>query len=385
MGSFCPRFLAYWGFRLIIVFMGKRNFISILILVLLSPVSVLADGVSFKTEKGNIYSAGGDVTISERVPGDVTAAGGNVVIAGDTGGDVLAVGGTVHLTGRVGDDARIAGGDLTVDTDIGGEATLAGGEIKLLPGTTIKDDLFAAGGNLTIGGDVGGTAKLYGGSVTLNGTIGKNVEIRTGRLIIGKNAVIKGNLFYASPEKARIAQGAVIKGQTIYEHKAYEFPKKKLLGFLWLWWVIKLVATETAALLLYFLLKKKVERFTALAVSGLGREFLTGFIVLILAGAAIGVLFISVAGYILGLVGTFFYVASILLSSVLGAIVFSGLAGRYVFKKEEYVTWPVILLGVLTYQIIGTVPFLGWLMKFVFLLSAFGALSHLVYMDVKKT
>jgi hypothetical protein len=92
-----------------------------------------------------------------------------------------------------------------------------------------------------------------------------------------------------------------------------------------------------------------------------------------------------VAGLLFGLMGLFFYIAFVLLSSVLGAVVFSGLTGRYVFRKEQYVTWPVILLGVFVYQIAGLVPFLGCLMKIVFFLSAFGTLSHLVYMHFKKT
>jgi cytoskeletal protein CcmA (bactofilin family) len=363
--------------------MIQRVFLALIALVLF-PLNAHADGVSFKTSRGNAYYAGSNVNVVETVPGDIVAAGRNVIITGNAGDDVLAAGGTVDISGKAGGDARIAGGNVTVNSEIGGEAVIAGGHIKLLPGANIRYDLLAAAGNVTIEGTIGGIARINAGTVTMNGTVNKDVEVRTGQLVIGRNAVINGNLRYEAPRKAQIDQGAVIKGQTIFTSKDYMSHKKRLRSLMGFWWIVKLLATAAAALVIYFSLRKRTEEFAALALNRFGSELLIGFILLIVIPAAILILFISVVGWLLGLIGLFFYIAFIVLSVVLGAVVFSGLIGKYLFKKEQYVTWPMILLGVFIYQIVGLVPVLGWLVTFAFFLSGMGAFSHLIYTGFKK-
>ena len=107
--------------------MRGRVFPFALMAFLLFQLSVRAHGAAFKTEKGNVYSAGGTVNFTEGAPGDIVAAGGNVIITGSAGDDVLAAGGTVHMSGKVGGDARIAGGTVTIGSEIGGDAMVAGG------------------------------------------------------------------------------------------------------------------------------------------------------------------------------------------------------------------------------------------------------------------
>ncbi len=365
--------------------MNTKTFSYALMALAFLPLTANADGISFKTSRGNIYSAGGSVDVTENAPNDIVAAGGNVIITGNAGNEVLAAGGTVLLLGKAGGDVRIAGGNISVNNEIGGEAVLAGGRIRLLPGTTIESDLIAASGDITVEGTVGGDARITGGTVTISGTVKKNAEIKARRLVIGQNAVINGTLRYEAPQEARIEHGAAIKGQTIFVPEKFAAPREKLRRFLWAWWAVKFFATAAAALAIYFALRKKTEEFTLLALKRFGAELLTGFIVLIVIPAAIVILFITVVGLLLGLIGAVFYIAFLAVSTVLGAVVFSGLTGKYVIKKEPFLTWRVILLGVFIYQIIGLIPGVGWIIKFVFFLSALGAMSHLVYMRLSET
>ncbi len=345
-----------------------------------SPLVVNADGLSFKTARGNEYIFGGYVDVVEDASNDIVAAGANVIITGNAGNEVLAAGGAVLLLGKAGGDARVAGGNVTIDGDIGGEAVIAGGRIRLLPKSAVKNGLLAAAGDVRVDGTVEGDARIIGRQVTINGVVNKDAYIKAESLVIGKNALISGDLRYESAQEARIEPGAVIKGMRVFTRKEPVPSHQKFRRFFWAWWITKLFAFEAAALILYFALKQKAEEFTVLALKRYGYETLIGFIILVVIPVAILVLFMTLAGWILGVIGLFFYLAFLFLSSVLGAVVFSGLAGRYAVRKEPSLTWPMILLGVFLYQMIGLIPVLGWIFKFVFFLSALGTLSHVIYL-----
>lgn len=355
-----------------------------LAVLVLAPLIAEAQGLSFKTERGNSYSAGGNVNVAESAPNDIVAAAGHLIITGNAGNELLAAGGSLVIAGKTGGDARVAGGNITVSGEIGGEAVFAGGTINLLPKSVIGNDLIAASGNLTIEGAVRGGAKIIGHDVLINGTINRDVEVKADRLIIGKNAVIKGDLRYQAPREARTEQGAVISGKTTFTQTEFEPPRAGFIRFLWVFWLVKLIAVMTAALIIYFTMKEKVSELTTVALNRFGRETLTGFIVLIVVPAAILLAFITVIGSVLGLLSLFFYIAFVILSAVLGSLVFTRLLTGYLFKKETSLTWPLILLGVLVYQVIGLIPFFGWMLKFLFFLSALGALSHLIYVRMKE-
>lgn len=352
--------------------------------LVLAPLMAAAEGLSFKTERGNLYSAGGSVAVVENASNDIVAAAGHLVISGNAGNELLAAGGSIMISGTAGGDARIAGGNIILSGEIGGEAVFAGGSIHLLPRSFIKHDLIAAAGDFTVEGTIQGETRIIGNEVLINGTISRDAEIKADRLIIGKNAVIKGNLRYQAPREARVEQGAVISGKTTYTQTGFEPPRETFIRILWVFWVVKVIAGMTAALVMYFSLKDKISELTTVALNRFGRETLTGFIVLIVVPAAILLLFMSVIGSALGLISLFLYIAVIFLSGVLGSLVFTRLLTGYLFRNQASLAWPLILLGVLMYQVIGLVPLLGWIIKFVFFLSALGALSRLVYLRMKE-
>lgn len=196
--------------------------------------------------------------------------------------------------------------------------------------------------------------------------------------------MIKGNLRYEARQEARIEQGAVIAGQKIFTQRGLKPERSTFLMFLWIGWLIKLLAVIAVALALYFALHDGTVSVTGLALEGFGRELITGFIVFLAVPAAILVLFMTVIGWLLALFAVFLYVACMILASVLGALVFTRMVSGYVFKKEASFAWPVILLGVLVYQVIALVPFFGWIFKFVFFLAALGALSHAGYSHFRQ-
>jgi hypothetical protein len=365
--------------------MIKQIFTSALFLfAFASPAHVYADWSSIKTSAGNAYYAGGDLNISENISGDIFAIGGNLSISGNTEDDLIAAAGRLSLSGNIGGDARVAGGKVTINSEVGGEMMIAGGEVSILPGTSIKKDLFLASGKVNMAGEVKNDLKTAGGEIMINGAVRGNVIAKTGKLTIGKNAVIYGDLSYESPEEARIEEGAVIKGATVFKLKEQIPSKERALWLVLAWWILKVLATMAAAFAIYFTFRDRTEKFAALALNRFGRELLTGFIILVVIPAAVVILFISALGYLLGLVGLFFYIAFIILSTILGAVVFSGLTGKYIFKKEPYITWPILLFGITVYHAVGLIPVVGWIFRFLFFLAGLGTLSELSYRALKE-
>lgn len=346
--------------------------------VLLAPLIAFAEGVSYRTEGGNLYSAGGSIAIVDDARNDIVAAGGDVSISGNAANEVLAAGGSLVLSGNTGGDARLAGGNVTVAGAIGGEAVLAGGKVHLLPKGRIGSGLIAGGGDITIEGTVDGSARIYAGTVVVNGTISRDLDIKADHIVIGRNARIGGNLRYEAPQEASIEQGAVIAGEKLFKQAEYERPRKQFIAVLGALWFIKVLAVLAAAVILYLLLPERTTEVTGLAVSRFGHELLVGFLVFVAVPALVLVLFITVLGWFAGLMLLVLYIAFLLLSSVFGALTFTRLVSGSLFKKP-LLSWPLILAGVLAYQVLGAMPFLGSLFKFVFLLTALGSLSHTVY------
>ncbi len=349
-----------------------------LIAVLLMPLIAFADGIRFETERGNVYAAGRVVTIPEDSLNDIVAAGGDVSISGNAANEVLAAGGSLMMSGKAGGDVRMAGGEVTLAGAIGGEAMLAGGRVRLLSGARIGSGMFAAGGDIVIEGTVDGSARIVGGTVSVNGTIGKDVIIKANHVIIGKKAKIGGYLKYEAPHEAAIDQDAVITGQKTFIHAVNGEPHKRFMAFLGALWIVKLFALLAAAIVIFLLLPERTAEVSALALDRFGHELLVGFLVFVAIPALVLILIITVLGWFLGLVLVFLYGSFVLLASVFGALIFARLVGRSILKKT-HLTWLLVAAGVVVYQILGLIPFIGWLFKFVFFLAALGALSHSIY------
>jgi hypothetical protein len=125
-----------------------------------------------ETVDGDLYLAGGSVTMDGTVKGDLVAFGGQVTINGSVTGDLMTAGGTVSITGAVDGDIRTAGGQVTVSGPVGEDMLIAGGQTTLASGATIGGDLIASGGTVSVGGAVTGNIEASAGTYSRGGTVG---------------------------------------------------------------------------------------------------------------------------------------------------------------------------------------------------------------------
>lgn len=143
----------------------------------------------------------GSISPSDSVTGDATIAGGDVEFHGSAGGDYVGVGGSQIVGGRVHGSIRAAGGTVTVRGTTDRNATVAGGNVVMDSTGIIARNAYFTGGNVEVNGTVNGGLLASGGAVTLNGVVGRDVEISSGELNVGPRAQIMGNLRYRVPQR----------------------------------------------------------------------------------------------------------------------------------------------------------------------------------------
>ncbi len=368
------------------------------VLVALSLIAVVAScapGISeaayFKTGKSvvvgssaaindNVYAAGASVSVSAPVEGDLLAAGGTLYISGPVSQDIMIAGGTVIVAGSSAQNIRIIGGNVTVSGTYKGEAAVAGGQVAVMSGTTITKDSYLAGGSVTFAGNEAGNLSIAGDAVYIDGTVEGNLTVKGGKQVtIGPNAVIKGNFDYTAQQKATIEGGAQILGTTTF-HEA-KVPAETASGFfaafaaiLTIGWIAKLLMVLTAAYLLWYLCRSDMVETVKRIASGFWKELLRGFLLLVATPIAAIILLATVLGILPGVIVFLLYGALLVVSAPVAGIVVASLLK----KLKTDLRWYHILLGVVVFEIVKLIPFIGWIATFIVYLLSVGAFAMVV-------
>ena len=360
---------------------------SVLSVALLMPLIAAASDVRVGQQPSltanekitsNVYLAGGSVSSSATVPGDEVVAGGSVLVNGPISQDLLAAGGNVTILSPVGGDVRVAGGNLTIVGAVKGDVAAVGGQTQI-SGTGVGGDVLWAGGTLRVDAPVNGTLHLRGGNVTINAPVKGDIDFNGGTLTLGNAAVVEGNLVYTADKQADIQTGAVVRGKTTFEPRKNVPEAAKvgiLVGLLSFALFVKFLMTLISALVLGLVFRRYaltvVENAAARPLAELGR----GFATLILLPVASVILLVTVVGLPIGILGLIGFVALMIVASILSAIVLGSIVHRLIWKPHSYeVSWRTILLGAILYFILGLIPFVGWLAKFVLILITLGAIA----------
>jgi len=157
--------------------------------------------------------AGSSAYVRDSTVGDLIVASGDVDFLSITGGDYLGAGGKQRIAGQIHGSLRAAGGSIEVRAAVDRNATIAGGTITVDSSAVIAQNAYITGGAVQVDGTVRGGLLVSAGSVTLNGVVGRDVEISGGELRVGPHAQIAGNLRYrVSPENVHIDSAAHITG-----------------------------------------------------------------------------------------------------------------------------------------------------------------------------
>ena len=333
---------------------------------------------SFSAEEtvvGDLYMAGGNVTVGGSARGDLVVAGGSLLLNGPVSADLIAGGGNITILGDVGDDVRGAGGNIVIQGKVGGDVVLGGGQINLA-GPSIAGDVALGGGSIRIDSPVTGSVKIGGGDVYINAPIGGNLNIQAEKITLGPKAIIAGDFSYSSSNEATLEEGAVVRGKTTFtEFKGVDdIGKIGFIALLSLGLVTKFFLALVGAFALTLIFRRFSETLVRTAAARPFFEMGRGFIFLIMAPIASVILLFTVIGVPLGLLGLIAFVGSLLFVSIATPVVLGSMVYRFVFKGVDYeISWKTIFLGAALYALLGLIPIIGWLLKFAIILLTLGA------------
>lgn len=332
-----------------------------------------------ETVSGNLYVAGGRVTVEGDVNGDLMAAGGNLIVSGLVAKDAAVAGGDITVSGAIGEDLRVGGGNIVISGNSGGDLLVAGGSVHVTSGAVVNGDATVAGGEVVMEGRLNGNLRVAGGTVEINGPVAGSVDVRAGqKLVLGPSASIGGDLRYTAPQESERDAAAKIAGKVSYQQSQARgrMGRGILFGLFGIWWIFKLLALLTAALLLFHFWPAKVRNAGARVDTDFGRALLAGFLTAIIGPVAIVALMVSIAGFFIGLAAAFVYALMLLVACILSGIVLGFLIYRHLLKGEpERFAWQHAALGVIVLEVVKAIPLLGWIAYLLLFLAALGVIS----------
>ena len=163
----------------------------------------------------SLYVAGSIVRVAGTIEGDlVVLATDHLDVSGRVEGDVIGFATTATITGVVDGSVRLAGVDFHVSAKVGGDVVGLGRDLHL--GGSIVGDSLVWSRSLLAWGDVGHDmgGRTFG-STTIAGSVGRDVEMTVGRMLVLDGARVTEDLGYRSAREAIIHPGAVIGGTAV--------------------------------------------------------------------------------------------------------------------------------------------------------------------------
>jgi hypothetical protein len=333
----------------------------------------------------NAYISGAQVSVYAPLPADLCIAGGTITVDAPVAGDELLAGGTIDVQKPVTGDARIVGGRVSVDDSVGGDLMVAGGAVSI---SGKAKDTRVAGVTVNMTNGSSGNVVIYAADATLAGDFNGDVEVvASDKLTVAEGTVIHGVLKYNAPDQADIPASARIDGGVNYIGSAAWLPTVKqaktfATAGLFVFFLVRIMAVIVAAGLVAGLfpkltdrvveatLRRTPERFILMALLGFAGFVVTPVLILLLLVSFVG---IGVALLILALYLLFLLLAYLYSAALVGALC------MYVIQKKTRVSWRVAILGVIVIFIIGSIPYVGFIVNAILSAAAGGALLALSY------
>lgn len=319
---------------------------------------------------GDVLSAGQSVVLSDSLPGDAILAGGDLRFSGVVEGSYLGAGGEQDIAGRVANSVRAAGGTVRLRSVVGRNVTLAGGEVSIEEEAFISRNAYLAGGEIEVLGAIEGSLRVAGGEVDLNGPVGGDVLVEAGRLRVGPDARIEGDLRYRTREgPATIDPSAQIRGETRSVPAEGDGGRGGRIVFRVLRILAFLVAGGVVVTLFSEATSGASNAFRRRPLASLGLGLLSA----VLAPLAIGLAAMTLVGIPLAVIAALLFGISLYLAPMLPAI---WLGTRLIPKTPQRVRLARLaqfLAGGFVIAVLSALPLLGIIVRILAVLGGLGA------------
>ncbi len=367
----------------------KLSFFILLGFLLCIPLTTLAiekhaSKVVFlaadQTVNQNYYAAGEKIEIYGTINGDLFLAASEVVIdSANINGDIFVVSEKLVVKNKINGSIRaVVAKEFELNAEVVKNVFVLGSSLKVAETAQIAQHLTFWGSNLEFNGKVG--QNLEGGmeNLSVNGQVGANVDVYLSprdeaNLQLTDKALVSGSVFYRALTTAQVAENAQILGALNFEKWTQKFPEKNIFDHLWSA-VVTFFSMLVVGMVLFYLWPGFFSHNFATLRKQSWKTLLFGFLFLFLTPFVALLLMFTVIGLPVGLMilaawVVFLYLAAILSAWLLGKFIKNKFLAKYPWSKMH-----ILAFGIVVYLLIGTVPFLGWLLLTWLYLLAWGLL-----------
>lgn len=335
-----------------------------------------------ETIEGNLYAVGSNLTIEGKITGDVICAGQSISITGDVAGDVICVGQSINISGKVGGSLRVAGNAINLSGKIAHSAMAFGAAITTSASSSVGWDFLAYASALDARGNIGRDLHGGAGKANIAGQISGNLNLNFGAqdknkqpLTIAGTAKINGDVKYTSVANAVIANGAVIKGQTIHDLPKTTAKKSNFTNLGWWWWkLISIFSALVIGLILISFWREQILKITDLMLNKIGPSFGWGLLALLLTPLIIIILLITIIGIPLSLILLALWLIALYASKILvGILIGRSLINNYWPKQKDSLILAMII-GIVIAYLIFSLPIIGLFISLLAMLWGLGGI-----------
>ncbi len=321
--------------------------------------------------------AGETVTIDGIVSGNVIAAARRITVNGTITGDLIAAAREVDLPGTVEGNAFTFSQEVELNGDVGESLHSFAEQVRLRPDASVEGDVIAFGSEVSADGSVGRDLLAFAAMTDVRGKVGRNLEAWTARLSLQAPAEVDGNLtaHVDDADDVQVEPGATIGGRRDIQVRARRVDTSRFAspGF-YGWQIFRLGAGFATGLVLFLLVPAL---FANRPASGLAllRNVGIGFLTLVATPVAAVLVMVTVIGLPIGLLGLLCWLAGLYFA----VLVVAAFAGQALLKKpfDRLGSFAAALLvGLLLWVVLTSVPFLGALVRFFAVLLGLGVIAN---------
>jgi hypothetical protein len=301
----------------------------------------------------DLVMSGGTLDMRGTVNGDLVVAGGTIEVDGPVRGDLIVAGGTVLVHQPIGGSVYAAGGTVEISSTVGRNLLIAGGTVRVNAGATVARDLAATGGNVLVAGTVTRDVIARGGTFTLArmAHVGRDLTVTSSRHTVEPGAVVVGHQTFQQITRGR-------------RHRGFG-----ILGWIFLRFVMGL-CLFVAGVVFIALGPSFTEESQVMIRTHPWATLLAGLVTLIVVPIAALILFAILIGIPLALLLVWLYASAVFISPIFIAI----LIGRWILRRRTGSLYLGLLIGVVIYEILRFIPFLGGLVALIVVIFGLGAI-----------
>ena len=319
------------------------------------------------------------VRIDGVVAGNLIAAARRIVVSGVIEGDLIAAAREIELSGTVQGNVFTFSQTVELNAQVEGSSHSFAEKVRLRPTARVDQDSIAFGSEVMVDGSIGRDLLAFAGTTELGGTVGRNLTAWTGRLFVFAPGNVEGDLtaHVRDSENVDVDPDAFIGGnrdvqirpQTFREDRSRFSQPSFYTGQL-----LRIGAGLVTGLALFSLFPALfANRPTAPAA--LLRSAGIGFLALVATPVAAVIAMITVLGLPVGLLAMLSWLAALYFA----VLIVAAFAGQALLKTpfDRLGSFALALLvGLLLWAVVTSVPLVGGLVRFVAVLLGLGVIVN---------